>query len=120
VPTRALRIREAAPDGEPGEARPRRWAWTPLAISTTSAAARRAQLLAVQGDFRAAAALHEVQLPEAVAAGPSRIGGCLLADQAAVEVLAEDSPHCDLDECAAWRRLGAGRLSSAGLGSPPH
>jgi hypothetical protein len=80
----------------------------------------RAQLLTVEGDFAAAAALLEAHLPEAVAAGLARVGGSLLADlawcwantgqgqraraladQAAVEVLAEDSPHCDLDERAA-------------------
>lgn len=80
----------------------------------------RAQLLTVEGDFAAAATLLETHLPEAVAAGLARVGGSLLADlawcwantgqgqraraladQAAVEVLAEDSPHCDLDERAA-------------------
>jgi hypothetical protein len=178
---RALRIRHAALAGEPGEApavllgvdsighfddavggSPRA-DLTPLL---------RAQLLTLQGDFATAAKLLEAHLPEAVAAGLARTGGSLLADlawcwantgdtpraraladQAAVEVLAEDSPHCDLDERAAlharlaqvyarlnetglatrhgdaaqaaWaddraqRRLWAGRLAEAGLGSPP-
>jgi hypothetical protein len=80
----------------------------------------RAQLLTVDGEFTSAAALFEAHLPQAVAAGLARVGGSLLADlawcwantgqgqraraladQAAVEVLAEDSPHCDLDERAA-------------------
>jgi hypothetical protein len=72
-----------------------------------------------------------------VAAGLARTGGSLLADlawcwantgdalraraladQAAVEVLAEDSPHCDLDERAALHaRLAQvyARLNEAGL-----
>ncbi|NCT82530.1 MAG: hypothetical protein GXC94_05260 [Comamonadaceae bacterium] len=126
---RAQRIRRAALTGEPGEA--------PAVLlgvdsighfdDAVGGSARadltpllRAQLLTVQGDFAAAAALLEAQLPEAVAAGLARTGGSLLADlawcwahtgeaararaladQAAVEVLAEDSPHCDLDERAA-------------------
>ncbi|HEY8878243.1 MAG TPA: hypothetical protein VIN03_11805 [Roseateles sp.] len=126
---RALRIRHAALAGEPGEA--------PAVLlgvdsighfdDAVGGSARadltpllRAQLLTVQGDFAAAAALLEAHLPEAVASGLARTGGSLLADlawcwantgeslrarvladQAAVEVLAEDSPHCDLDERAA-------------------
>lgn len=126
---RALRIRHAALAGEPGEA--------PAVLlgvdsighfdDAVGGSARadltpllRAQLLTVQGDFAAAAALLQAHLPEAVAAGLARTGGSLLADlawcwantgealraraladQAAVEVLAEDSPHCDLDERAA-------------------
>jgi len=126
---RALRIRHAALAGEPGEA--------PAVLlgvdsighfdDAVGGSARadltpllRAQLLTVQGDYPAAAALLEANLPEAVASGLARTGGSLLADlawcwantgeslraraladQAAVEVLAEDSPHCDLDERAA-------------------
>jgi len=126
---RAQRIRHAALAGEPGEA--------PAVLlgvdsighfdDAVGGSARadltpllRAQLLTVQGDFAAAAALLETHLPEAVAAGLARTGGSLLADlawcwantgdlqrartmadQAAVEVLAEDAAHCDLDECAA-------------------
>lgn len=126
---RALRIRHAALAGEPGEA--------PAVLLGVDSIGHfddavggspradltpllRAQLLTVQGDFAAAAALLEAHLPEAVAAGLARTGGSLLADlawcwantgdaqraraladQAAVEVLAEDSPHCDLDERAA-------------------
>ncbi|MCY4745223.1 hypothetical protein NYO99_09590 [Pelomonas sp. UHG3] len=126
---RALRLRHAALAGEPGEA--------PAVLlgvdsighfdEAVGGSARadltpllRAQLLTVQGDFAAAAALLEAHLPDAVATGLARVGGSLLADlawcwvnngealkaraladQAAVEVLAEDSPHCDLDERAA-------------------
>ncbi|RZL36937.1 MAG: hypothetical protein EOP35_09915 [Rubrivivax sp.] len=80
----------------------------------------RAQLLTVHGDFAEAAGLLEKHLPEAVSSGLARVGGSLLADlawcwantgelqraraladQAAVEVLAEDSPDCDIDERAA-------------------
>lgn len=143
---RALRIRHAALAGEPGEA--------PAVLlgvdsighfdDAVGGSARadltpllRAQLLTVQGDFAAAAALLEAHLPEAVAAGLARTGGSLLADlawcwantgdalraraladQAAVEVLAEDSPHCDLDERAALHaRLAQvyARLNEAGL-----
>jgi len=97
----------------------------------------RAQLLTVEGDFTAAAALLETHLPDAVAAGLARVGGSLLADlawcwantgqgqraraladQAAVEVLAEDSPRCDLEERAALHaRLAQvyARLHEAGL-----
>ncbi len=126
---RALRIRHAALAGEPGEA--------PAVLlgvdsighfdDAVGGSARadltpllRAQLLTVQGDFAAAAALLEAHLPEAVATGLARVGGSLLADlawcwantgealraraladQAAVEVQAEDPQHCDLDERAA-------------------
>ena len=126
---RALRIRHAALAGEPGEA-------PAVLLSVDSighfdeaigGSARadltpllRAQLLTVQGDHAAAAALLEAHLPEAVASGLARVGGSLLADlawcwantgepqraraladQAAVEVLAEEPSHCDLDERAA-------------------
>lgn len=143
---RALRIRHAALAGQPGEA--------PAVLlgvdsighfdDAVGGSARadltpllRAQLLTVQGDFAAAAALLEAHLPEAVAAGLARTGGSLLADlawcwantgdmtraramadQAAVEVLAEDSPHCDLDERAALHaRLAQvyARLHETGL-----
>lgn len=81
----------------------------------------------MQGDFAAAAPLLEAHLPEAIAAGLARIGGSLLADlawcwantgdttraraladQAAVEVLAEDSPTAtstNAPRCTpGWRR----------------
>ncbi|MGQ3052646.1 MAG: hypothetical protein ACT6S0_12750 [Roseateles sp.] len=126
---RALRIRHAALAGQPGEA--------PAVLLGVDSIGHfddavggspradltpllRAQLLTVQGDFAAAAALLEAHLPEAIAAGLARTGGSLLADlawcwsntgdalraraladQAAVEVQAEDATHCDLDECAA-------------------
>jgi len=126
---RALRIRHAALAGEPGEAPAvllgiesighyddavggsARGDLTPLL---------RAQLLTVQGDFAEAATLLEAQLPAAMAAGLGRLGCSLLADlawcwvntgdapraraladQAAVEVQAEDQPSCDVDERAA-------------------
>lgn len=79
----------------------------------------RAQLLTVHGDFSSAAALLETHLPEAVASSLARVGGSLLADlawcwantgevqraraladQAAIEVMAEDCPKCDFGECA--------------------
>lgn len=125
---RALRIRHAALSGTPGEAPAvllgiesighyddavggsARGDLTPLL---------RAQLLTVQGDFAEAAKLLEAQLPAAMATGLARLGGSLLADlawcwahtgdlqraraladQAAVEVLAEDQPSCDIDELA--------------------
>jgi hypothetical protein len=178
---RALRIRHAALAGKPGEAPAVLLGVDSIghfddavggSVRADLTPLLRAQLLTVQGDFAAAAALLEAHLPEAVAAGLARTGGSLLADlawcwantgevqraraladQAAVEVLAEDGAHCDLDECAAlharlaqvyaklhedglaarhgdaaqtaWgkdadqRRLWAGRLSSAGLGTPP-
>jgi hypothetical protein len=97
----------------------------------------RAQLLTVQGDHAEAAALLEAQLPAALAAGLARIGLSLLADlawcwansgqalraraladQAAVEVQAEDEHCCDIDERAALHaRLAQvyGRLGEAGL-----
>jgi|GEM_PF-435157 len=145
---RALRIRHAALAGEPGEA--------PAVLLGVDSIGHfddavggspradltpllRAQLLTVQGDHAAAAALLEAHLPEAVAAGLARTGGSLLADlawcwantgelvraraladQAAVEVLAEDPAHCDLDERAAlharlaqvYARLNEGGLSA--------
>lgn len=126
---RALRIRDAALAAEPGEA--------PAALLGVEAIDRyddavggsaradltpllRAQLLTVQGDYAAAAALLEAHLPEAVAAGLARIGSSLLADlawcwvnsgealraraladQVAIEVLADEPGRCDIDECAA-------------------
>jgi hypothetical protein len=76
-------------------------------------------LLTVQGDFAEAAALLQAQLPAAMAAGLARLGLSLLADlawcwantgdalraraladQAAVEVQAEDESCCDIDELA--------------------
>lgn len=126
---RALRIRHAALAGEPGEAPAVLLGVDSIGHfdDAVGGSARadltpllRAQLLTVQGDFAAAAPLLEAHLPEAVAAGLARTGGSLLADlawcwantgesqraraladQAAVEVLAEDAAHCDLDECAA-------------------
>ncbi|CAM4105990.1 hypothetical protein [Roseateles saccharophilus] len=126
---RALRIRHAALAGEPGEAPAvllgvesvghfddavggsARGDLTPLL---------RAQLMTAQGDYAEAAALLQAQLPAAMAAGLARLGGSLLADlawcwantgepararaladQAALEVLAEDQPSCDIDERAA-------------------
>lgn len=126
---RALRIRHAALAGEPGEAPAvllgvdsihryddavggsARGDLTPLL---------RAQLLVVQGDFAEAAGLLTAHLPAAVAAGLARVSCSLLADlawcwantgeslkaraladQAAVEALAEDQPGCDIDERAA-------------------
>ncbi|WP_457421774.1 hypothetical protein [Roseateles sp. P5_E7] len=85
-----------------------------------------AQLLVVQGNFAEAAVLLEANLPAATASGLARVGYSLLADlawcwvntgelqraraladQAAVEVLAEDASYCDLDECAVLHaRLG--------------
>ncbi|MBW8847422.1 MAG: hypothetical protein JF607_20855 [Burkholderiales bacterium] len=80
----------------------------------------RAQLLTVQGDYVHAATLLEAQLPAAMAAGLARLGGSLLADlawcwantgealraraladQAAIEVQAEEESCCDTDELAA-------------------
>jgi hypothetical protein len=145
---RALRIRHAALAGEPGEAPAvllgvdsighfdNAVGGSPRADLTPLL---RAQLLTVQGDHAAAAALLEAHLPEAVAAGLARTGGSLLADlawcwantgelvraraladQAGVEVLAEDPAHCDLDERAAlharlaqvYARLNEGGLSA--------
>lgn len=126
---RALRIRHAALAGEPGEAPAVLLGVDSIGHfdDAVGGSARadltpllRAQLLTVQGEYAAAAPLLEANLPEAVAAGLARTGGSLLADlawcwanigesararaladQAAVEVLAEDPAHCDLDECAA-------------------
>ena len=143
---RALRIRHAALAGEPGEAPAVLLGVDSIGHfdDAVGGSARadltpllRAQLLTVQGDFAAAAPLLEAHLPEAIAAGLARTGGSLLADlawcwantgdttraraladQAAVEVLAEDSPHCDLDERAALHaRLAQvyARLNEAGL-----
>ncbi|WP_457442579.1 hypothetical protein [Roseateles sp. P5_E4] len=126
---RALRIRHAALAGEPGEAPAVLLGVDSIGHfdDAVGGSARanltpllRAQLLTVQGDYATAAALLEANLPEAAAAGLARTGGSLLADlawcwantgevqraraladQAAVEVLAEDAAHCDLDECAA-------------------
>jgi hypothetical protein len=145
---RALRIRQAALLGEPGEA--------PAALLGIESVGRfddavggsargdltpllRAQLLTVQGDYAEAASLLEAQLPAAVAAGLSRLNCSLLgdlawcwantgdsqraralADQAALEALAEDRPGCDVDECAAlharlaqaYARLGQDTLAA--------
>jgi hypothetical protein len=145
---RALRIRQAALAGEPGEA--------PAALLGIESVGRfddavggsargdltpllRAQLLTVQGDFAEAAGLLEAQLPAAMAAGLSRLNCSLLgdlawcwantgdsqraralADQASLEVLAEDRPGCDVDECAAlharlaqvYARLGQDALAA--------
>jgi hypothetical protein len=126
---RALRIRHAALAGEPGEAPAVLLGVDSIGNfdDAVGGSARadltpllRAQLLTVQGDHAAAAVLLEAHLPEAVAAGLARTGGSLLADlawcwantgkasmaraladQAAVEVQAEDPAHCDLDERAA-------------------
>ncbi|MCH8857182.1 MAG: hypothetical protein IIA03_13290 [Proteobacteria bacterium] len=143
---RALRIRHAALAGEPGEAPAVLLGVASVGHydDSVGGSARgdltpllRAQLMTVQGDYAEAAALLEAQLPAAMAAGLARLGGSLLADlawcwantgdttraraladQAAVEVLAEDSPHCDLDERAALHaRLAQvyARLNEAGL-----
>lgn len=145
---RGLRIRHAALAGEPGEA--------PAVLlgvesighfdDAVGGSARsdltpllRAQLLTVQGDFAAAAALLEAQLPAAMAAGLARVGLSLLADlawcwahsgqlvraraladQAAIEVRAEDHRCCDTDELAAlharlaqvYARLGEDGLAA--------
>ena len=126
---RAQRIRHAALAGQPGEGPAALLGVDSIGHfdDAVGGSARadltpllRAQLMTVQGDFANAAPLLEAHLPEAVAAGLARTGGSLLADlawcwantgdtararaladQAAVEVLAEDSPHCDLDERAA-------------------
>ena len=126
---RAQRLRHAALAGEPGEAPAALLGVDSIGHfdDAVGGSARgdltpllRAQLLTLQGEFAAAAGLLESHLPEAVAAGLARTGGSLLADlawcwantgdatraraladQAAVEVLAEDSPHCDIDERAA-------------------
>lgn len=126
---RALRIRHAALAGAAGT--------SPQALtgiesighfdSAVGGSARgdltpllQAQLLTVQGNYAAAAALLEAQLPAATATGLARVGVSLLADlawcwantgdalraraladQAAVEVLAESDPGCDIDERAA-------------------
>ncbi|RTL46623.1 MAG: hypothetical protein EKK53_02795 [Burkholderiales bacterium] len=143
---RALRIRHAALAGEPGEAPAVLLGVDSIghfddavggSARTDLTPLLRAQLLTVQGDFAAAAPLLEAHLPEAIASGLARTGGSLLADlawcwantgdttraramadQAAVEVLAEDSPHCDLDERAALHaRLAQvyARLNETGL-----
>jgi hypothetical protein len=143
---RALRIRHAALAGEPGEAPAVLLGVDSIGNfdDAVGGSARadltpllRAQLLTVQGDFAAAAPLLEAHLPEAIAAGLARTGGSLLADlawcwantgdmtraramadQAAVEVLAEDPAHCDLDERAALHaRLAQvyARLNETGL-----
>ncbi|MFG6460369.1 hypothetical protein ACG04Q_02220 [Roseateles sp. DXS20W] len=126
---RAVRIRHAALAGEPGEAPAVLLGVDSIGHfdDAVGGSARadltpllRAQLLTVQGDFAAAAVLLEAHLPEAVATGLARVGGSLLADlawcwantgealraraladQAALEVQAEDPRHCDLDERAA-------------------
>lgn len=126
---RALRIRHAALAGEPGEAPAVLLGVESVGHfdDAVGGSARgdlmpllRAQLMTVQGDYAEAAALLQAQLPPAMAAGLARLGGSLLADlawcwansgevlraraladQAALEVLAEDQPSCDIDERAA-------------------
>lgn len=126
---RALRIRHAALAGEPGEAPAVLLGVASIdhyddAVGGSARAdltpLLRAQLLTVQGDFTEAAALLQAQLPAAMAAGLARVGCSLLADlawcwantgelvraraladQAAIEVRAEDDPSCDVDERAA-------------------
>jgi len=126
---RALRIRHAALAGEPGEGPAVLLGVESIGRydDAVGGSARadltpllRAQLLTVQGDFAEAAALLEAQLPAAMTAGLARLGISLLADlawcwantgdalraraladQAAVEVQAEDPRCCDIDELAA-------------------
>jgi len=145
---RALRIRHAALAGEPGEAPAALLGIESIGRfdDAVGGSARadltpllRAQLLTVQGDFAEAATLLEAQLPAAMAAGLARLGSSLLADlawcwantgetlraraladQAALEVQAEDQPGCDIDERAAlharlaqvYARLGDATLSA--------
>jgi len=125
---RALRIRHGALAGAPGEAPGVMLGVDSIgnldvAVGGSARAdltpLLRAQLLTARGDHAAAAALLETHLPEALSSGLARVGYSLLADlawcwantgelqraraladQAAVEVLAEDSANCDLDECA--------------------
>jgi hypothetical protein len=126
---RGLRIRHAALAGEPGEAPAALLGIESIGRydDAVGGSARadltpllRAQLLTVQGDFAEAAALLQAQLPAAMAAGLARLGISLLADlawcwantgdalraraladQAAIEVQAEDERCCDIDELAA-------------------
>lgn len=143
---RALRIRHAALAGEPGEAPAVLLGLASIdrydgAVGGSARAdltpLLRAQLLTVQGDHAEAAALLEAHLPAALAGGLARLGISLLADlawcwthtgqslraraladQAAIEVQAEDPRHCDIDECAALHaRLAQvyARLGEAGL-----
>ncbi|MEO6281332.1 hypothetical protein [Roseateles sp.] len=125
---RALRIRHAALAGAPGEAPAVMLGVDSIGNfdGAVGGSARadltpllRAQLLTMRGDFAAAARLLEAHLPTAMSSGLARVGYSLLADlawcwantgeplraraladQAAVEVLAEDAAYCDLDECA--------------------
>jgi hypothetical protein len=126
---RALRIRHAALAGEPGEAPAALLGIASIGRydDAVGGSARadltpllRGQLLTVQGDHAEAAALLEAHLPAALAGGLARLGISLLADlawcwlhtgqalraraladQAAIEVLAEDASRCDIDECVA-------------------
>lgn len=126
---RALRIRHAALAGEPGETPAALLGIESIGHydDAVGGSARadltpllRGQLLTVQGDFAEAATLLQAQLPAAMAAGLARLGGSLLADlawcwantgdalraraladQAAIEVQAEDAAHCDIDDRAA-------------------
>ncbi len=126
---RALRIRHAALAGQPGEGPAVLLGIDSIGRydDAVGGSARadltpllRAQLLTVQGDFAEAAALLQAQLPAAMAAGLARLGISLLADlawcwantgealraraladQAALEVQAEDPRCCDTDELAA-------------------
>lgn len=145
---RALRIRHAALAGEPGEAPAVLLGIDSIGRydDAVGGSARadltpllRAQLLTVQGDHAEAAALLEAHLPAALAGGLARLGISLLADlawcwthtgqalraraladQAAIEVLAEDAGRCDIDECAAlharlaqvYARLGEDGLAA--------
>ncbi len=145
---RALRIRHAALAGEPGEGPARLLGIESIdryddAVGGSARAdltpLLRAQLLAVQGEHAEAAALLEAHLPAALAGGLARLGISLLADlawcwthtsqalraraladQAAIEVQAEDASRCDIDECAAlharlaqvYERLGEPALAA--------
>ncbi|MCE4557283.1 hypothetical protein [Pelomonas cellulosilytica] len=146
---RALRIRHAALSGEPGEAPAALLSVESIDRydDAVGGSARgdltpllRAQLLAVQGDHAEAASLLEAQLPAALATGLARLGCSLLADlawcwantgealraraladQAALEVLAEDQPGCDIDDRATlharlsqvYAKLGEATLAAA-------
>lgn len=126
---RVLRLRQAALAGEPGEAPAALLGVDSIgnfddavggSVRADLTPLLRARLLTVQGDHAAAAALLQAHLPEAIASGLSRTGlsllaelawcwvntgepgrARLLADQAAVEVLAEDTQQTDHDERAA-------------------
>jgi hypothetical protein len=145
---RALRIRHAALAGEAGEGPAGLLGIESIdryddAVGGSARAdltpLLRAQLLAVQGEHAEAAALLEAHLPAALAGGLARTGISLLADlawcwshagqslraraladQAAIEVQAEEPSRCDIDECAAlharlaqiYERLGETALAA--------